>query len=80
MTVRELIEELQKQDPDKPVYFDDAEWGLRAIATVEQGVDRERWKQKGPPPIGYGWEVHEAPMMNPNWTYWTRDIPCVVVG
>ena len=34
MTVKELIEQLQQQDPDLPVKYLDAEWGPEDIISV----------------------------------------------
>lgn len=38
MTVRELIAELQEQDPDAKVYRSDAEWGPEPVFAVSSDV------------------------------------------
>jgi len=45
MTVKELIEELQKYDPEMAVYIEDSEYGAEEADSVE--IRKEVWTWHG---------------------------------
>lgn len=43
MTIKELIEELNKFPPDTPVFVSDSEWGTDELSEIRLEEDRHQW-------------------------------------